>query len=54
MAYGINEWRATSSEFNVNTYKENYADLRNAYGENCASYYMHYICWGQHEDRKTI
>lgn len=54
ISYGINEVRKTSSTFDVETYKNNYEDLRNAFGNNIKSYYQHFIQFGANEGRKAI
>jgi hypothetical protein len=37
--------------FNVNTYKENNADLAGAYGDDLSAYYTHYMNCGWAENR---
>jgi len=51
IAYGMNEGRQASANFNVQTYRQNYQDLRWIYGTNLVSYYLHYINFGQREGR---
>ena len=48
---GMSEGRQGNEEFNVDTYKKRYRDLRNAYGNNKKNYYMHYIWSGKKEGR---
>ncbi len=38
-------------DFNVQTYRKRYADLRNAYGDDLKKYYMHYLLYGKKEGR---
>jgi uncharacterized repeat protein (TIGR02543 family) len=49
--FGMKEGRLSSPDFDVNTYKANYVDLQNAFGNNTAAYYMHYITNGKAEGR---
>jgi len=51
--YGIHEGRKASNEFDPIFYKNNYADLRNAFGDNMKSYYQHYIQFGRNEGRQA-
>lgn len=48
----MKEGRIAKASFVVNNYKARYADLRQAYGNNTAMYYHHYINWGYKEGRK--
>lgn len=50
---GMNEGRAESQYFDLNTYKNNNGDLRNAYGNNNKSYITHYINYGRNEGRSS-
>ncbi len=49
--YGMKEGRQASEEFCVKAYRSNYEDLRNAYGDDLARYYWHYIKAGKKEKR---
>lgn len=49
---GMKEGRIASSSFDVHSYKNQYVDLRNEYGKDLKSYYMHYIRNGQAEGRQ--
>ena len=51
---GMREGRQASSNFNVHTYANNYADLRAAFGNDLTKYYMHYINNGKNENRKGV
>lgn len=48
---GISEGRQAIAGFNVQGYKNRYADLRSVYGNNTREYYMHYILYGKKEGR---
>jgi hypothetical protein len=50
----MSEGRQAKEDFDVASYKSGYADLRAAFGNNTAAYYMHYISNGQAEGRKAI
>jgi len=52
--YGMIEGRQASSNFNVKAYRDNYADLRKAFGDNLPKYYRHYIEFGYTEKRKAL
>ena len=52
--YGMSEGRIAKSTFNVQFYKNAYADLRDAFGDNLQRYYWHYIVQGQYEGRKAV
>lgn len=52
--YGMKEGRQASSNFNVYSYRNEYPDLRVAFGKNLAKYYLHYIQSGKSEGRKAI
>lgn len=47
----MNEGRRACSDFNVTSYRLQYADLRNAYGGKQKSYYEHYMRYGKKEGR---
>ena len=51
LMYGMREGRQAASAFNVDYYRQNYDDLRAAYGEDLKKYYIHYIDYGQEEGR---
>jgi hypothetical protein len=48
----MKEGRQAKATFNVNSYKNQYPDLRTAFGKDLKSYYMHYIRYGAKEGRK--
>lgn len=54
LAYGMSEGRAAAEGFDVNVYKENYGDLRDAFGDNLKLYYIHYINYGHAEGRTAV
>ena len=47
----MGEFRQASATFNPQIYKERYADLREAFGEDNQMYYWHYVAFGQNEGR---
>lgn len=49
----MREGRQAKASFNVTAYKNRYADLRAAFGNNNVSYYMHYINNGNAENRNA-
>ena len=49
----MKEARQASAEFNVIAYKDNYADLRDAFGDNLPLYYEHYCHYGRKEGRNA-
>lgn len=49
--FGMKECRQGNAEFNVIFYKDNYKDLRNAFGTNWELYYKHYCTHGKGEKR---
>lgn len=49
---GTNEKRQGNMNFDVNSYYNQYADLRSAFGTNWRAYYLHYIQNGKAEGRK--
>lgn len=50
---GMNEKRQAKDSFNVDSYHNEYPDLRAAFGKNWKSYYLHYIQYGFKEGRNT-
>ena len=48
----MNEGRQGCATFNVNSYKLQYADLRQAYVNDLSKYYEHYLKYGYREHRK--
>ena len=46
------EGRRGNEEFDVNSYRNQYGDLRAAYGDDLISYYLHYIDYGRSEGRQ--
>lgn len=52
--FGMHEGRSASAAFNVNIYRNNYADLRAAFGDDLKSYHLHYINYGKKEGRIAI
>ena len=49
--YGMAEGRRGCEAFDVQSYYNEYADLRSAYGTNISKYYIHYMKWGKNEGR---
>lgn len=49
--FGMNEGRQAIGNFNVNSYRSRYFDLRRAFGSNLPLYYRHYIDNGNVEGR---
>ena len=49
--HGINEFRSGRSMFNPGFYKENYKDLKDAFGDDKKSYYTHFATDGYGEGR---
>ena len=49
--YGMAEGRRGNEAFDVQSYYNEYADLRSAYGTNISKYYIHYMKWGKNEGR---
>lgn len=47
--FGMNELRQGNAEFDAKAYKEKYADLRAAFGDDNPMYYYHYIVCGKQE-----
>ena len=47
----MNEGRQASEYFNVQTYRERYADLNAAFGDDWKSYFVHYLKCGKNEGR---
>lgn len=53
--YGMKEGRKAISSFDVKVYKDNNADLRNAFGNaGYEKYFEHYMTYGHKENRKTV
>ena len=50
---GMAQGQRASANFDVNSYRLQYPDLRAAFGDNLKAYYMHYITNGKREKRKT-
>ena len=51
ISFGMSEGRHAHPSFNVHTYKNRYADLQKAFGNNLKAYYSHYINYGKAENR---
>ena len=51
LSYGMDEGRRGSEAFDVFSYKNEYGDLRAAFGSDLASYYAHYLNYGRAEGR---
>ncbi len=49
--HGIFEGRCCNAGFNVTAYKSAYSDLWNAFGDDIATYYKHYLLYGIKEGR---
>ena len=49
--YGMSEGRRGSEAFDVQSYYNEYPDLRAAFGTDLASYYSHYLMYGKKEGR---
>ena len=49
----MNEGRHGNSEFDVFSYRGNYKDLQNAFGDSLKSYYNHYLYYGLKENRNA-
>ncbi len=54
VVYGMKEGRQASSKFSLDSYKNAYVDLRNAFSEDWPKYYMHYIKYGKREGRVAV
>lgn len=52
--FGMNELRQGNETFNARAYKERYADLREAYGDDNPMYYWHWIVFGKAEGRNGL
>ena len=50
---GMAQGQRASANFDVNSYRLQYPDLRAAFGDDLKAYYMHYITDGKREKRKT-
>ena len=48
------EGRQASTDFILGVYKSNYSDLRDAFGNDNKSYYLHYIDYGKKEGRNAV
>jgi hypothetical protein len=53
LKYGMKEGRQAKEDFNVKIYKDNYEDLRKAYGNDLPKYYQHYIKWGKNLEKRN-
>ncbi len=54
LSAGVNEGRRASEDFDVYSYRNQWADLRQAFGwNNLAEYYVHYAKCGKREGRKA-
>ena len=53
LKYGMRERRKGNENFDVNSYRYQYRDLRIAFKNNFPSYYRHYIQHGRYENRNT-
>ena len=51
---GMHEGRQASENFNVQIYRNRYADLRAAFGNDLEKYYLHYLDNGISEGRSGI
>ena len=51
ISYGMSEGRRGSEAFDVQSYYNEYPDLRAAFGTDLASYYSHYLMYGKKEGR---
>ena len=49
LKYGMDEGRRGCADFDVKKYKEKYADLREAFGDDLKPYYYHYMQFGVNE-----
>lgn len=52
--FGMPEGRRASEGFIVQVYRDNYKDLREAFGDDLPLYYMHYIKFGYDEHREAV
>ena len=50
---GMNEQRMGEASFDVKIYRQNYSDLRKAFGNNYPLYYEHFLCFGRREGRNA-
>lgn len=50
--YGMTEGRRGAQNFDVASYRNAYADLRQAFGNDLKSYYLHYMNCGKREGRR--
>ena len=51
LSFGMREGRRGNEAFDVQSYYNEYRDLRLAYGTDLPSYYNHYVKWGKGEGR---
>lgn len=49
--FGMKEGRQAKEDFNVLSYRNQYGDLRNAFGDDLGLYYTHYMKYGEAENR---
>jgi len=54
ITFGMNEARQSSSTFDVRAYRAQYKDLRQNFGSDWKSYFMHYLQRGKSEGRTSI
>lgn len=52
--HGMEEGRRACKGFIVQVYRDNYRDLREAFGDDLPKYYMHYIRFGYDEHREAV
>ena len=48
---GMSEGRQGCGQFNVDSYRKRYVDLRRAFGNDLKQYYIHYMTNGKNEGR---
>ncbi len=53
LSRGMHEGWVASPVFDVDYYKQQHADLREAFGNDTAAYYNHFVNWGIHEGRRA-
>uniref|UniRef100_UPI001563F925 glucosaminidase domain-containing protein n=1 Tax=Sharpea azabuensis TaxID=322505 RepID=UPI001563F925 len=51
VTFGMKESRRANASFILSYYRANYPDLRKAFGNNNAAYYLHYVTYGKREGR---
>lgn len=54
VSFGMSEGRLAKSTFDVRSYRNAYPDLRAAYGTNWRKYFLHYMNFGQYENRSML